>query len=342
MAIWRTSSTRRFPWTDRPVLLLCALGILLAVLTALAVSLGPVQVPLSQLWGFLLGEEIPQSSWNILRHIRLPRAAAAVLTGAALAVSGAVLQAVLMNPLAGPNIIGVNAGSGFFVLAAALLFPGRWDVTPLAAFSGALLACGIIYALAAKTGASRITIVLAGVAVSGFFGAGSDAITVLVPDAWAGASAFLVGGFSGVTTGQLSFALWYVLGGLLSALLFSHDLNVLALGEETARSLGLPVKGCRFLFLAIAAVLAGGAVSMGGLLGFVGLIVPHAARFLMGEDNRLLLPAAALLGGAFVVGCDLLSRLIFAPYELPVGILLNFIGGPFFLWLLLKERRRRR
>ncbi len=342
MAIWRTSSTRRFPWTDRPVLLLCALGILLAVLTALAVSLGPVQVPLSQLWGFLLGEEIPQSSWNILRHIRLPRAAAAVLTGAALAVSGAVLQAVLMNPLAGPNIIGVNAGSGFFVLAAALLFPGRWDVTPLAAFSGALLACGIIYALAAKTGASRITIVLAGVAVSGFFGAGSDAITVLVPDAWAGASAFLVGGFSGVTTGQLSFALWYVLGGLLSALLFSHDLNVLALGEETARSLGLPVKGCRFLFLAIAAVLAGGAVSMGGLLGFVGLIVPHAARFLMGEDNRLLLPAAALLGGAFVVGCDLLSRLLFAPYELPVGILLNFIGGPFFLWLLLKERRRRR
>ena len=318
------------------------LGILLAVLTALAVSLGPVQVPLSQLWGFLLGEEIPQSSWNILRHIRLPRAAAAVLTGAALAVSGAVLQAVLMNPLAGPNIIGVNAGSGFFVLAAALLFPGRWDVTPLAAFSGALLACGIIYALAAKTGASRITIVLAGVAVSGFFGAGSDAITVLVPDAWAGASAFLVGGFSGVTTGQLSFALWYVLGGLLSALLFSHDLNVLALGEETARSLGLPVKGCRFLFLAIAAVLAGGAVSMGGLLGFVGLIVPHAARFLMGEDNRLLLPAAALLGGAFVVGCDLLSRLLFAPYELPVGILLNFIGGPFFLWLLLKERRRRR
>ncbi len=342
MAIWRTSSTRRFPWTDRPVLLLCALGILLAALTALAVSLGPVQVPLSQLWGFLLGEEIPQSSWNILRHIRLPRAAAAVLTGAALAVSGAVLQAVLMNPLAGPNIIGVNAGSGFFVLAAALLFPGRWDVTPLAAFSGALLACGIIYALAAKTGASRITIVLAGVAVSGFFGAGSDAITVLIPDAWAGASAFLVGGFSGVTTGQLSFALWYVLGGLLSALLFSHDLNVLALGEETARSLGLPVKGCRFLFLAIAAVLAGGAVSMGGLLGFVGLIVPHAARFLMGEDNRLLLPAAALLGGAFVVGCDLLSRLLFAPYELPVGILLNFIGGPFFLWLLLKERRRRR
>ena len=337
-----TSSTRRSPWTDRPLLTLCLLGLLLAVLTLLAVSLGPVRIPLRELLGFLGGEDIPQSSRNILRHVRLPRAAAAVLTGAALAVSGAVLQAVLQNPLAGPNIIGVNAGSGFFVLAASLLFPGRWDVTPLAAFLGALLACGTIYTLAAKTGASRITIVLAGVAVSGFFGAGSDTITVLAPDAWTGASAFLVGGFSGVTEGQISFALWYVLGGLLLALLLSHDLNVLALGEETAQSLGLPVKGCRLLFLAVAAVLAGGAVSMGGLLGFAGLIVPHAARFLLGEDNRLLLPAAALLGGSFVVGCDLLSRLLFAPYELPVGILLNFIGGPFFLWLLLKERRRRR
>ena len=323
-------------------MLLPALCALLLLLALASVCLGSVRVPLRDVLSALWGGEVPPRSYNIIRHVRLPRVLAALLVGAALSVSGAVLQAVLMNPLAGPNIIGVNAGSGFFVLAAALLFPGRWDVTPLAAFSGALLACGIIYALAAKTGASRITIVLAGVAVSGFFGAGSDAITVLVPDAWAGASAFLVGGFSGVTTGQLSFALWYVLGGLLSALLFSHDLNVLALGEETARSLGLPVKGCRFLFLAIAAVLAGGAVSMGGLLGFVGLIVPHAARFLMGEDNRLLLPAAALLGGAFVVGCDLLSRLLFAPYELPVGILLNFIGGPFFLWLLLKERRRRR
>ena len=342
MSIWQTSSTRKFPWSNRPGLLLALLALLLALLALLAVSLGPVPIPLGQLWGFLRGGEIPSSSRNILLHVRLPRAAAAVLTGAALAVSGAILQSVLMNPLAGPNVIGVNAGSGFFVLGAAILFPGQWSVTPAAAFAGALLACGIIYTLAARTGASRITIVLAGVAVSGFFGAGSDAITVLTPDTWMGANTFLVGGFSGVTGDQIRFALWYILGGLLAALLSAHDLNVLALGEETAQSLGLPVKGRRLFFLAAAAVLAGGGVSIGGLLGFVGLIVPHAARFLTGEDNRSRLPAAALLGGSFVVGCDLLSRLIFAPYELPVGILLNFIGGPFFLWLLLRERRHTR
>ena len=123
--------------------------------------------------------------------------------------------------------------------------------------------------------------------------------------------------------------------------LFGASGTILALGEETASSLGLSVGVCRLLFILAAAVLAGGAVSIGGLLGFVGLIVPHAARFLVGEDNRLLIPASALLGASFVLGCDLLSRLLFAPYELPVGILMNFLGGPFFLWLLLRERRHK-
>ncbi len=340
MSIWQKSSTQR-PWgrgNPTLLLLLCALLLLLLIL---AVSFGSVQVPLGDTISFFLGREVPQGTWRILRHVRLPRVTAALLAGAALSVSGTVLQGVLANPLAGPNIIGVNAGSGFFVLAASLLFPGRWELVPLAAFGGALLACGIIYALAASTGASRITIVLAGVAVSGFFGAGSDAITVLAPDTWLGANTFLVGGFSGVSAEAIRFALWYILGGLLLALLLSHDLIILSLGEEMARSLGLSVGVCRLLIFLTAAVLAGGAVSLGGLLGFVGLIVPHAARFLAGEDNRLLIPAAALLGASFVVGCDLLSRLLFAPYELPVGILLNFLGAPFFLWLLFRERRRK-
>ena len=322
-------------------MLLPALCALLLLLALASVCLGSVRVPLRDVLSALWGGEVPPRSYNIIRHVRLPRVLAALLVGAALSVSGTVLQGVLANPLAGPNIIGVNAGSGFFVLAASLLFPGRWELVPLAAFGGALLACGIIYALAASTGASRITIVLAGVAVSGFFGAGSDAITVLAPDTWLGANTFLVGGFSGVSAEAIRFALWYILGGLLLALLLSHDLNILSLGEEMARSLGLSVGVCRLLFVLTAAVLAGGAVSLGGLLGFVGLIVPHAARFLAGEDNRLLIPAAALLGASFVVGCDLLSRLLFAPYELPVGILLNFLGAPFFLWLLFRERRRK-
>ena len=220
------------------------------------------------------------------------------------------------------------------------IVPKTWAM--LSSEKIALAYCGIIYGLAVTTGASRITIVLAGVAVSGFFGAGSDAITTLVPDAWTGASTFLVGGFSGVTFQNIRFSLWYIAGGLVLALLLCHDMNILALGEETAQSLGLSVRLCRLLFIVTAAVLAGGAVSSGGLMGFVGLIVPHAARFLVGEDNRRLIPASALLGASFVLGCDLLARVLFAPYELPVGILLNFLGGPFFLWLLLRQRRHRR
>ena len=337
-----TSSTPR-PWgLKKGAVLLPALCLLLTLAALASICLGSVRVPLGEVFSALSGGEVPWGSHAIILYSRLPRVLAAVLAGSALAVSGVVLQAVLGNPLAGPNIIGVNSGSGLFVLGAAVLWPGRWDLTPLAAFAGALLACGVIYLLAASTGASRITIVLAGVAVSGFFSAGSDAIATLVPDAWTGMSTFLVGGFSGVTMAGIRFALWYILGGLLLALLLSYDMNLLSLGEETARSLGLSVGRCRFLLIAAAAVLAGGAVSIGGLLGFVGLIVPHAARFFAGEDNRLLVPAAALMGGSFVLVCDLLSRILFAPYELPVGILLNFLGGPFFLWLLLRERRRRR
>ena len=189
-------------------MLLPALCALLLLLALASVCLGSVRVPLRDVLSALWGGEVPPRSYNIIRHVRLPRVLAALLVGAALSVSGAVLQAVLMNPLAGPNIIGVNAGSGFFVLGAAVLLPGRWDIIPLAAFAGALLACGIIYGLAVTTGASRITIVLAGVAVSGFFGAGSDAITTLVPDAWTGASTFLVGGFAGVTFQNIRFSLW--------------------------------------------------------------------------------------------------------------------------------------
>ena len=204
-------------------MLLLALCALLLLLALASVCLGSVRVPLRDVLSALWGGEVPPRSYNIIRHVRLPRVLAALLVGAALSVSGAVLQAVLMNPLAGPNIIGVNAGSGFFVLGAAVLLPGRWDIIPLAAFAGALLACGIIYGLAVTTGASRITIVLAGVAVSGFFGAGSDAITTLVPDAWTGASTFLVGGFAGVTMENVRFALWYIAAGLALALLQLGD-----------------------------------------------------------------------------------------------------------------------
>ena len=205
----------------------------------------------------------------------------------------------------------------------------------------ALAAALLVYGLALGAGVSRTTLVLAGLAVSGMLTAGMNTIKLLYPDAIAGASDFLVGGLSGVTLSGLKGAVLYLITGTLLALLLAADLNVLCLGEQSAASLGLHIGAVRFLGILAAALLAGAAVSFAGLLSFVGLLAPHIARRLVGNNHRILLPAAMLLGAAFVVLCDVLARCLFAPFELPVGILLSLIGGPFFLGLLLHGRGRR-
>lgn len=280
-------------------------------------------------------------AYRIFIHVRFPRTLAAALAGAALATSGVLIQAVLNNALAGPNIIGVNSGAGFFALLCASLFPTALFLIPIAAFAGALCTSMLIYALASKTGASRITIVLAGVAMSGILSAGIDTLTILFPDDVIGATGFMVGSFSGVTLSALHPAGWMIMIGILSAVLLSYDLNVLSLGEETAAGLGMNVKMIRFIAIVIASLLAGAAVSFAGLLGFVGLITPHISRKFVGNNNRLLIPCSAILGAIFTLVCDTLGRVLFAPFEFPVGILLSFLGGPFFLFLLLQRGKGR-
>ena len=242
---------------------------------------------------------------------------------------------MLNNAMASPNVIGVNAGAGLAALCAAALWPAHPNAVQPAAFAGALAAALLVYGLALGAGVSRTTLVLAGLAVSGMLTAGMNTIKLLYPDAIAGASDFLVGGLSGVTLSGLKGAVLYLITGTLLAL------NVLCLGEQSAASLGLHIGAVRFLGILAAALLAGAAVSFAGLLSFVGLLAPHIARRLVGNNHRILLPAAMLLGAAFVVLCDVLARCLFAPFELPVGILLSLIGGPFFLGLLLHGRGRR-
>lgn len=280
---------------------------------------------------------------RILLYARLPRTVAAALAGGALAVAGVLIQAVLNNAMAGPNIIGVNAGAGFFALLAATLAPAAWGsgLVPAAAFLGALCTALFIWLLAGRAGLSRTTLILAGVAVNSILGAGTDALSLLFPDAVIGSNGFMLGGFSGVTLAAVGRAAPYLVAGFTAALLLSADLNVLQLGEESAAGLGLPVRRTRFFAISAAALLAGAAVSFAGLLGFVGLLVPHMARRFFGGDNRWLVPACALLGGSLVLLCDVLARVLFAPFQLPVGIVLSLLGGPFFLYLLLNRKRSR-
>lgn len=315
------------------------LVVILIVATLAALLFGASSVGIEDIFALITGNEMSESTANILLNIRFPRVAAALFAGAALAVSGALIQAVLDNPLASPNIIGVNSGAGCAVLLVSSFFPGLYFFLPLAAFGGALLAALIVFAISYSAKPSPLTVVLSGIALSTVFGAAMNAILIVDPDAYTAAGTFLVGGFAGSLSTKLVWPALFIVVGLIGALLCTKRLNILALGDATAHSLGVKVHTSRLVVLALAALLAGAAVSFAGLLGFVGLIVPHLVRFIAGHDNRIVIPLSAVMGATFLVICDLLSRVIFAPYELPVGILMAFIGGPFFIFLILKNRR---
>ena len=320
------------------------LALLVILCAGLGLAGGSSQVDFWAALGELLEGEAVSPGGKILLYVRLPRVFAALLAGAALAVSGMLIQAVLGNPLASPNVIGVNAGAGFFTFMAMALFPGVAGAAPAGAFLGALAATLLVYAVAAGAGAGRLTIILAGVAVSSIFTSGINTIKTFFPETLYNGSTFLIGGFSGISIQDFSPAWAFILAGLAGACLLAGQVDVLCLGEETARSLGMHVPRNRFILIVIACVLAGSAVSFSGLLSFVGLLAPHVARRLFGQastGHRVLLPASALLGAGFVAFCDLLSRVLFAPFEIPVGILLSFVGGPFFLFLILKGRQKR-
>ncbi|MBQ8536614.1 MAG: iron ABC transporter permease [Clostridia bacterium] len=333
MRISSTSSTAPKSLKGAALLLLALIGAILVSLCA-----GASGVSLWQgLGDWLTGQDT--SAARIIAHIRLPRTLAAASAGAALACAGVLIQGVLGNPLAGPNIIGVNAGAGFSTLLVACFLPSAIKLLPAAAFAGALTTALFILALAERTGASRMTLILAGVAVSAILSSASDLITTLAPEAALGMSSFMIGGFAGITHARLANGMAYILPALAVAWALSRALDLMTLGDEVAQSLGLRVRRMRLVLLGLASLLAGAAVSFSGLLGFVGLLVPHIIRKWTGAEHRYLLPLSMLGGAVFVVLCDTAARTLFAPYELPVGILLSLIGGPFFLYLLLKHRK---
>lgn len=334
---WRSCGRRPFRPHRAAALVLCLLASLL--LAGAGLCLGAAKTPPGQVLGWLMGRGTGSAA-AILSYARLPRVAASYLCGMALAVSGLLLQAALGNALASPSTIGVNAGAGFFVVLSGILFPLSLSARTAAAFLGAFLAAMAVYGLARCTGGSRLTIVLAGVAITSLFSAGSDALVTFRPEAVMDRSSFSIGGFGGVLAPSFRGPAPFLLLGLLGAALLAARLNILLLGDEVAASLGLPVALCRFLAILCAAMLAAAAVSIGGLLSFVGLLVPHSLRLLLGGDYRWLVPFCALGGGMLLLACDILARVLFAPYELPVGIFLAFLGAPFFLWLLLGRRGR--
>lgn len=314
--------------------------ILFAFLAVLGAFLSLIQgssvITMSQIVELLLNPGTdPQS--QIIWNIRMPRTIVGALVGINLSLSGAILQAIMRNPLADPHIIGISSGAGLAGVVIMILFPAlEYLITPVA-FVGAMLAAICIYILAWKNGIKPVRIILAGVAVSAFLSAGISGLMIFYSDRVHGALMWMVGGLAARSWPHVSIILPYAAIGLVLALASASYLNILQLGDEMARGLGVNVEVTRIVMTAIAALLAASAVSVVGLLGFVGLVVPHAARLLIGSDYRFLLPAAALLGVAIVTLSDTFARVIFAPIELPVGIIMAFLGAPFFLFLLRRE-----
>ncbi len=289
------------------------------------------------------GENI---DYEILIGIRLPRVILAALVGAALACSGVVLQAILRNPLADPYILGISSGAGLGVIIAILsgISWSFWGGSPIGlfAFAGALITVWLVWYIGHFTGKSQVTsLLLAGVVVNAFFSAIIMFLTSVAKSEQVYSTIFWL---MGNITDKSLLVLWVstgcILAGIIVLFALCHRLNVLALGQEEAKGLGVDVAKTRIFAFACAAFVTAIAVSLSGLIGFVGLIIPHGVRLSFGPDHRQLLPLSAIIGAAFLVISDTIARIIVAPAQLPVGVITAIAGGPFFLILLAKYSRK--
>ena len=316
----------------------CAALALLLLSIILGVCIGAAKINLLDSLSQIIKGNTGSPESRILLYVRLPRVLAALVCGMALAVSGAVIQGVLANRLASPSIIGVNAGAGLAVtLCSAFGLIGGWQLS-LFSFVGAFAAVMLVSIGAKKWGASRGTVILMGVALNALLGAISDTITTFNPEISIMSNDFKIGDFSAVTYAKVIPSAMLIVVSVLVLITLSNELDVLTLGDENAKGLGLNTGVMRVIFLLLSALLAGAAVSVCGLLSFTGLLVPHAVRRVATSKPKHLIPLCALLGAGFVTLCDTLSRVIFAPYELPVGIIMAFLGAPFFIFILIRGK----
>lgn len=278
------------------------------------------------------------SVYNIVLYSRIPRTLAAIFCGAALSVAGGILQSVLNNKLASPSIIGVNAGAGLGVTLCCAFGLLSGIYISVFAFLGSLISVILISVFAVKTQASKTSVILGGVALNSILNAISESVLALSPETSVLTTDFKVGGFSAVSYKRLIPSICMIVFALAVISLLFNELDALVLGDETAKSIGVNTKKYRIIFLVLCALLSGAAVSFAGLIGFIGLIVPHFVKKLSFLQSKRFLPLCAVVGGAFVCLCDTLARIIFKPFELPVGIIMAIVGGPLFVIILINSK----
>lgn len=323
------------------LLVFVALALLLIILFFSSVALGSMRFSFSQIWAALIGrgEELVS---DIIFDLRFPRILTALIVGMNLAVSGSLLQAVMQNPLADPGIIGVSAGASVGGIILMLAIPQYAYLVPPVAFCGAMFAAFLIYILAWKDGFTPVRIILAGVAVNALLGSLAGLISILFSDRLQGALMWLNGSLASKSWQHIKVLTVYSVPALLLSFFCIRRANILLLGDEKAASLGINVNSSRFFLSVTAAFLAGISTSTVGIIGFVGLVIPHILRMLVGSDYKVLLPFSMFGGAVLLLGADTFARTIAAPIELPVGIVMAVLGSPFFLYLLRNSGRRKR
>ena len=312
------------------------LTVLLLGMMLLALSLGSAGYSVQEIIKGLLSEE-SSDVYVVVYNLRLPRVIMAIEVGASLAVSGALLQAVMRNPLADPGIIGVSAGAATAATTILLIYPTLLSLVPLFAFSGAVFACILIYVLAWREGVDPVRLILSGVAINTVLGAYNAFLQMLNSDNLSGVLAFMNGSLSGVTWERIYVITAYASLGLLFSAGCAKSANILQLGDEMAEGLGIDVDRVRLFLSAVGAFLAAATVAVAGMIGFLGLVVPHICRMIVGSDYKLLIPVSAILGALPLLAADTLGRTLINGMEIPVGIVMAATGGPFFLYMLRKK-----
>ncbi|WP_254278632.1 FecCD family ABC transporter permease [Haloarcula marina] len=352
-----------FDWVDGPLVTLCAGSLVIVVLGGLVqVSFGTFSMTLAEAWqavldpgvllnleawgAFLFGTDLPEMSKQslIVWNIRLPRVFVAVLVGMNLAVSGSIFQAVTRNELASPFILGVSSGAGLMILLTLVVFSGLSTFLPLIAALGGAVAFLVVYAIAWKNGTSPVRLVLAGVIVGTVFSSLQTALFFFADDIGVvqSAIAWTTGSLTGTDWEQVRMALPWSVVAMVLALLGSRQLNVLLLGESTAKSLGMSVEKVRFALSGVAVLAAAASIAVAGIVGFVGLIVPHMVRNIVGSEYKQLVVGCLFAGPALMVAADVGARLgmsvvVGSAAQVPVGIVTGLIGGPYFLFLIRKQ-----